>query len=250
MKATAGSPAVKAAVTGLTGRRVQAIVIGLVVLVSTAASTLALGLLVDSNAPFDHAFASAARRARHRGGERRPGLRRPARRHHQAARGDGGIGPVPRDDRDRAGHLHHFPGPRECRRVLRAGGPGRPRLAGRSRRRPDADRGTLGPAGRGGRLVGHRAWPVGVGRGAGHGERRARLAPADRRRRGHLGHRYGRGLGDTGRARRAAHAGHPGRGADALPLLGRGHERRGERGHRQAARRAATPARCSARSRT
>jgi len=58
MKATAGSPAVKAARTGLTGRRVQAIVIGLVVLVSTAASTLALGLLVDSNAPFDHAFAS------------------------------------------------------------------------------------------------------------------------------------------------------------------------------------------------
>jgi putative ABC transport system permease protein len=57
MKATAGSPAVKAARTGLTGRRVQAIVIGLVVLVSTAASTLALGLLVDSNAPFDHAFA-------------------------------------------------------------------------------------------------------------------------------------------------------------------------------------------------
>ena len=33
-------------------------VIGLVVLVSTAASTLALGLLVDSNAPFDHAFAA------------------------------------------------------------------------------------------------------------------------------------------------------------------------------------------------
>jgi putative ABC transport system permease protein len=58
VKATAGSPAVKAARTGLTGRRVQAIVIGLVVLVSTAASTLALGLLVDSNAPFDHAFAT------------------------------------------------------------------------------------------------------------------------------------------------------------------------------------------------
>src|SRR2546429_9999142 len=57
MKATAGSPAVKAARTGLTGRRVQAIVIGLVLLVSTAAATLALGLLVDSNAPFDHAFA-------------------------------------------------------------------------------------------------------------------------------------------------------------------------------------------------
>ena len=51
-------PAVRAARGGLTGRRVQAMVIGLVMLVSTAASTLALGLLVDSNAPFDHAFAA------------------------------------------------------------------------------------------------------------------------------------------------------------------------------------------------
>ena len=51
-------PAVRAARGGLSGRRVQAIVIGLVVLVATAASTLALGLLVDSNAPFDHAFAA------------------------------------------------------------------------------------------------------------------------------------------------------------------------------------------------
>src|SRR5690349_24122476 len=47
-----------AARTGLTGRRVQTSVIGLVLLVSTAAATLALGLLVDSNAPFDHAFAA------------------------------------------------------------------------------------------------------------------------------------------------------------------------------------------------
>ena len=52
------SPAVRAVRGGLSGRRVQAIVIGLVVLVATAASTLALGLLVDSNAPFDHAFAA------------------------------------------------------------------------------------------------------------------------------------------------------------------------------------------------
>jgi len=58
LRAAAGRPAVKAARTGLTGRRVQAVVIGLVVLVSTAAATLALGLLVDSNAPFDHAFAT------------------------------------------------------------------------------------------------------------------------------------------------------------------------------------------------
>jgi putative ABC transport system permease protein len=54
----AAGPVVRAARGGLSGRRVQAMVIGLVVLVSTAASTLALGLLVDSNAPFDHAFAA------------------------------------------------------------------------------------------------------------------------------------------------------------------------------------------------
>ena len=51
-------PVVRAALGGLSGRRVQAIVIGLVVLLSTAASTLGLGLLVESNAPFDQAFAA------------------------------------------------------------------------------------------------------------------------------------------------------------------------------------------------
>ncbi|MGD0241311.1 MAG: FtsX-like permease family protein [Streptosporangiaceae bacterium] len=50
------SPALRAARSGLSGRRVQAVVISLVVLAATAACTLALGLLVDSNAPFDHAF--------------------------------------------------------------------------------------------------------------------------------------------------------------------------------------------------
>jgi putative ABC transport system permease protein len=43
---------------GLAGRRVQALAIGLILLVSVAASTLAAGLVVDSNAPFDHAFAA------------------------------------------------------------------------------------------------------------------------------------------------------------------------------------------------
>jgi putative ABC transport system permease protein len=41
---------------GLTRKRVQTIAIGLVLLVSTAASVLALALLVDSNAPFNKAF--------------------------------------------------------------------------------------------------------------------------------------------------------------------------------------------------
>ena len=43
---------------GLTRRRLQTIVIGLVLLVSCAASVLALGLVVESESPFDHAFAA------------------------------------------------------------------------------------------------------------------------------------------------------------------------------------------------
>jgi putative ABC transport system permease protein len=46
----------RAARGGLGGRRLQAIIIGLVVLISTAASTLALGMLADAHSPFDHAF--------------------------------------------------------------------------------------------------------------------------------------------------------------------------------------------------
>ena len=51
-------PVARAARGGLTRRRVQTIVIGLVMLVSTAASVLALALVVDSSAPFDRAFAA------------------------------------------------------------------------------------------------------------------------------------------------------------------------------------------------
>lgn len=43
---------------GLARRRVQFVVISLVLMVSTGASILALALVADSNAPFDHAFAS------------------------------------------------------------------------------------------------------------------------------------------------------------------------------------------------
>ena len=52
------SPTVLAARGGVAGRRLQAAVIGLVVLAATAASVLALGLLADSSTPFDHAFAA------------------------------------------------------------------------------------------------------------------------------------------------------------------------------------------------
>ena len=43
---------------GLAGKRVQVLVIGLVLLVSAAAGALAAGLIVASDAPFDHAFAA------------------------------------------------------------------------------------------------------------------------------------------------------------------------------------------------
>jgi len=43
---------------GLAGRRAQALAIGLVLLATCAASTLAAGLLADANAPFDHAFSA------------------------------------------------------------------------------------------------------------------------------------------------------------------------------------------------
>ena len=51
-------PVARAVRGGVTRRRVQTTVIGLVLLVSTAASVLALALVVDSRSPFDHAFAA------------------------------------------------------------------------------------------------------------------------------------------------------------------------------------------------
>ena len=52
------APVLRAVPSGVTRGTVQAVVIGLVVLVSTAAGTLAFGLLFDSSAPFDRAFAA------------------------------------------------------------------------------------------------------------------------------------------------------------------------------------------------
>jgi putative ABC transport system permease protein len=55
---TAAGAVFRAARGGLGGRRLQAVIIGVVVLASTAASTLALGMLADAHSPFDHAFAA------------------------------------------------------------------------------------------------------------------------------------------------------------------------------------------------
>ena len=51
-------PVVRAVSGGLTRRKVQTVVIFTVLLVSTASATLGLGLLLDSNGPFQHAFAT------------------------------------------------------------------------------------------------------------------------------------------------------------------------------------------------
>ena len=51
------APVLRAVPGGVTRRTVQAVVIFTVLLVSTAAGTLAFGLLFDSNAPFERAFA-------------------------------------------------------------------------------------------------------------------------------------------------------------------------------------------------
>src|ERR1700732_1720030 len=51
-------PVARAVWGGLTRRKVQTLVIGLVLLVSTGACVLALGLVVDSSSPFDRAFAA------------------------------------------------------------------------------------------------------------------------------------------------------------------------------------------------
>ena len=53
-----GGPVSQAVRGGVARRRVQTIVIGLVLLISTGASVLALALVVDSSAPFDHSFAA------------------------------------------------------------------------------------------------------------------------------------------------------------------------------------------------
>ena len=52
------APVVRAVSGGVTRRKVQTVVIFIVLLVSTASATLGLGLLLDSNGPFEHAFAA------------------------------------------------------------------------------------------------------------------------------------------------------------------------------------------------
>ena len=58
MSGTSWAGAVRTASGGMLRHKVQAVVIGMVLLVSTASATLGLALLAASNGPFDHAFAA------------------------------------------------------------------------------------------------------------------------------------------------------------------------------------------------
>jgi putative ABC transport system permease protein len=51
-------PIASAAAGALARRRVQTVMIGVVLLISAFASVLAVALIVDSNSPFDKAFAA------------------------------------------------------------------------------------------------------------------------------------------------------------------------------------------------
>src|SRR5262249_1954118 len=76
--AVRAAPVFRAVSGGVTRRKVQTVVIFTVLLVSTASATLGLGLLLDSNDPFQHAFAP------------HPGAALPATTRTAAARGPGG----------------------------------------------------------------------------------------------------------------------------------------------------------------
>ena len=106
-------------------------------------------------------------------------------------------------------------------------------------RRSDADRGPLAQAARGDRARARPDRRAGAARDAGHGDRGARVAPAHGGRLRLLDHPDRAGLGAARRDGGAARPGSAGRGADALPLLQRRNQRRGERGHRGDTRRAA-----------
>jgi len=64
------APVLRAVSGGVTRRKVQTVVIFTVLLVSTASATLGLGLLLDSNSPFQRSFAAHGGRPRL---TRRPG---------------------------------------------------------------------------------------------------------------------------------------------------------------------------------
>ncbi len=182
----------------------------------------------------------------------RPRLRRPARRARDGHRhpvGRAGRGQAGRGDRhgravrrDHGERDHRRRGPsrrRPGRDVHDPADPGRPRLAGRPGRRPDAHHGPLGLRTGGDRARARPERPPAGARHEGHGERGARLAAAHRGRPRLLGHRDRRRLGA---ARGAGEPASPARfrgGPDALPVRPRRDDRRGERRHRADPRRAA-----------
>ncbi len=217
---------------GVARRRVQTIVIALVLLVSTGAAVLALALVVDSSAPFDHSF--AAQRGAHLAVIVNPARATPADvaattrlRQVSATAGpfaalsiaaqltgqagpDGSLPPMTLAGRS-------APGGRVDDLTLQSGHwadrPGQLVLAVN----PASDIADRAPA-----------------RGEDHRAQRAGPSGADRGRGGCLGHQLGGRLGHAGRDHPAAHPGDARQRADAVPLprrrLGRGRPRGCRRG--------------------
>ena len=187
---------------GVARRRVQTIVIALVLLVSTGAAVLALALVVDSSAPFDHSF--AAQRGAHLAVIVDPARATPAdlaatTRLRQVTATAGPFAAL-----SIAGQLTGQAGPDGSLPPMT--------LAGRSGPGGRVDDLTLQsghwadrprPAGPGGQL-GQRRADRAPARGEDHRAQHTGPSGADRGRGGRLGHQLGGRLGDAGRDNPAA----------------------------------------------
>src|SRR5580658_7117418 len=215
----AAGPAIRAARGGLSGRRVQAIVIGLVALASTAASTLALGLLVASNAPFDHAFA-AQRGADVTATARASAAQLAATTHLPGV--TAAAGPFPETTVTAQIPVSSLPGAGGGPSGGPSGGPPPGQTAELRQQLTVVGRSSPGARPWAGGLGGRPDGGGPTGWDADHRDRRAGHAEADHRRHRDVDHRQRAGLGDAGRAHRAAGARHPRRHADAVPVRPRG----------------------------
>ena len=210
---------IRTATGGLMRHKVQAVVIGLVLLVSTASATLGFALLAAGNAPFQHAFAAQ------RGAD---------------------VAVTVNPARATAAQLAAT---RALRGVTAAAGPfAEATVQLQSQGQPWGQFTLAGRASPGGPVddvvlnAGH--WPDAPGQVVlddASGERRAagrqhaapspgcRAPPADRRGFRQLHHEHRRRLGRPGEIGRPAGAGHAAQRADAVPVRQRGQRRTGPR---------------------
>ena len=218
-----GAAILRAVRGGIARRRLQTGVVALVVLISTASTVVALALVVNSEAPFDHAFAAqhgadiVATLASERGGSE-------PRADGASLRSDGRRRPLRRGDGDG----------KERRDELRAADPRRPRHSRWASRRPRDPGWTLGDTAWPGRARHRRQRPRILRRL--HDDRGCRHAPAeaDRRRPRELDHRLRLGVGRPRRDSASPGRGRNKRHPDALPVRRRQDRRAAPRRRGQA----------------